>query len=64
MILYLNLRKSFFEVNGNQPRNKVSQKTLQSMHFRRSHIRITQEAYNFLMDELNKRFSKYGEINL
>jgi hypothetical protein len=34
------------------------------MHFRRSHIRITQEATNFLMGELNKRFSSYGEMNL
>lgn len=42
----------------------VSQRTLQSMHFRRSHIRITQEAHDFLMDELNKRFSTFGEILL
>ncbi|WNF35225.1 phospholipase D family protein [Bacillaceae bacterium IKA-2] len=45
-------------------RKSVTQKTLQSMHFRRSHIRITQEATNFLMEELNRRFSDYGEINL
>lgn len=45
-------------------RKSVSQRTLQSMHFRRSHIRITQEAYDFLMDELNKRFRTYGEIIL
>lgn len=45
-------------------RKNVSQGTLQSMHFRRSHIRITQEAYDFLIDELNKRFNKYGDIAL
>lgn len=45
-------------------RKSVSQRTLQSMHFRRSHIHITQEAYDFLMDELNKRFSIYGDIML
>lgn len=44
-------------------RSNVSQKTIQSMHFRRSHIRITQESCNFLIDELNKRFQKYGEMN-
>ncbi|MGX1902689.1 phospholipase D-like domain-containing protein [Thermolongibacillus altinsuensis] len=60
--LYNSIGKAAFP--SLRKRNKVSQKTLQSMHFRRSHIRITQEAYNFLMDELNKRFSKYGEINL
>lgn len=45
-------------------RKNVSQGTLQSMHFRRSHIRITQEAYDFLIDELNKRYNKYGTIDL
>lgn len=42
----------------------VNQRTLQSMHFRRSHIRITQEAHDFLMEELDKRFSTFGEIIL
>ncbi|BBH24053.1 hypothetical protein Back11_53980 [Paenibacillus baekrokdamisoli] len=45
-------------------RSNVSQRTLQSMHFRRSHIRITQEAYDYLMNELNARFRTYGEIIL
>lgn len=43
-------------------RKSISQRTLQSMHFRRSHIRITQDAHDFLIDELNKRFSKHGEL--
>ncbi|MCM3584230.1 phospholipase D family protein [Mesobacillus maritimus] len=45
-------------------RKNVSQRTLQSMHFRRSHIRITQEAHDYLMVELNKLLSTYGEIKL
>lgn len=45
-------------------RSNVSQSTLQSMHFRRSHIRITQEAHDFLIAELKKRFSRYGETKL
>jgi hypothetical protein len=45
-------------------RKRVSQKTLHSMHYRRSHIRITQQASNFLVDELNKRFQDHGVIEL
>lgn len=60
--LYNSVGKAIFP--SLRKRKNVSQGTLQSMHFRRSHIRITQEAYDFLMDELNKRFNKYGDIVL
>ena len=60
--LYNTLGKTTFP--SLRKRKSVSQRTLQSMHFRRSHIHITQEAYDFLMDELNKRFSIYGDIML
>jgi HKD family nuclease len=59
--LYNTVGKSTFP--SLRKRNNVTQKTLQSMHFRRSHIRITQEASNFLMYELNKKFQKYGETS-
>ncbi|MEK4951661.1 phospholipase D family protein [Bacillus sp. FSL W8-1127] len=60
--LYNSIGKAAFP--SLRKRTNVSQKTLQSMHFRRSHIRITQEAHNFLMNELNKRFTEYGVIDL
>jgi hypothetical protein len=60
--LYNSVSKATFP--SLRKRKGVSQRTLQRMHFRRSHIRITQEAYNFLMDELIKWFSKDGEIIL
>lgn len=60
--LYNSLGKTTFP--SLRKRQNVSQRTLQSMHFRRSHIRITQEANDFLMKELNKLFNKYGEIPL
>lgn len=60
--LYNTLGKTTFP--SLRKRKSVSQLTLQSMHFRRSHIRITQEAYDFLMNELNNRFRTYGEIVL
>lgn len=60
--LYNSVGKATFP--SSRKRKNVSQGTLQSMHFRRSHIRITQEAYDFLIDELNKRFNKYGDIAL
>ncbi|NOJ73561.1 phospholipase D family protein [Paenibacillus alvei] len=60
--LYNTLGKTTFP--SLRKRKSVSQRTLQSMHYRRSHIRITQEAYDFLMNELNKRFRTYGEITL
>jgi len=60
--LYNTIGKSTFP--SLRKRKQVTQRTLQSMHFRRSHIRITQEANDFLMDELNKRFSEHGVISL
>ncbi|WP_442602812.1 hypothetical protein [Paenibacillus sp. KN14-4R] len=60
--LYNNLGKTTFP--SLRKRRNVSQRTLQSMHFRRSHIRITQEAYDYLMNELNERFRTYGEFIL
>ncbi|TQR40176.1 phospholipase D family protein [Paenibacillus popilliae] len=60
--LYNTLGKTTFP--SLRKRKSVSQRTLQSMHYRRSHIRITQEAYDFLMNELNKRFRTHGEITL
>ncbi|WP_270620090.1 phospholipase D family protein [Paenibacillus macerans] len=60
--LYNALGKTTFPSLRKQ--KSVSQRTLQSMHFRRSHIRITQEAHDFLMEELNKRFHTYGDITL
>ncbi|NRF89829.1 NgoFVII family restriction endonuclease [Paenibacillus frigoriresistens] len=47
-----------------QNKNNVSLKTLHSMHFRRSHIRITKDASDYLTNELNKLFSKHGYIVL
>ncbi|WP_164783156.1 phospholipase D family protein [Paenibacillus amylolyticus] len=60
--VYNNLGKAIFP--SLRKRRVVSQRTLQSMHFRRSHIRISQEAYDYLMNELNERFCIYGEIIL
>lgn len=60
--LYNTLGKTTFP--SLRKRKSVSQRTLQSMHYRRSHIRITQEAYDFLMNELNNRFRTHGEITL
>lgn len=60
--LYNSIGKAAFP--SLRKRKNVSQNTLQSMHFRRSHIRITEEAHDFLMDELNKRFSRFGGIIL
>lgn len=60
--LYNSIGKAAFP--SLRKRTHVNQKTLQSMHFRRSHIRITQEAHNFLMNELNKRFTEYGVMEL
>jgi HKD family nuclease len=60
--LYNTVGKAAF--HSLRKRRNVNQRTLQSMHFRRSHMRITQEANDFLMNELSKRFSKYGEIQL
>lgn len=60
--IYNNLGKGVFPTLRN--RANVSQATLQSMHFRRSHIRITPEANKILMEELKNRFIKYGEIEL
>jgi len=60
--LYNSIGKSTFP--SLRKRKNVTQRTLQSMHFRRSHIRITQEAHDFLIAELNKRFNKFGELPL
>lgn len=45
-------------------RDYVSQRTLHSMHFRRSHIRITTQASIWLKKELDQRFIKNGYIRL
>lgn len=60
--LYTHIGKDVFP--SLRQRQRVSVKTLHSMHFRRSHIRITSEASAFLMNELEKRFKEYGEIQL
>ncbi|MCL9662058.1 phospholipase D family protein [Paenibacillus hunanensis] len=60
--LYNSVGKATFPML--RKRTTVNQRQLQSMHYRRSHMQITQEAYTFLMDELNKRFTKYGEMPL
>lgn len=60
--LYASIGKNTFPSLKKRPR--VTQKTLHSMHFRRSHIQITKDASKFLMDELEQRFKRYGAIPL
>jgi len=45
-------------------KKNTSLKNLYSMHFRRSHIRVTEEAKEHILEELNKLFKKYGYITL
>ncbi|MCQ6264707.1 phospholipase D family protein [Fictibacillus sp. WQ 8-8] len=47
-----------------QQKSDISLKNLHTMHFRRSHIRITHDAKNHLKSELDKLFVKYGSIDL
>lgn len=60
--LYASLGKATYP--SLQHKANVSLKTLHSMHFRRSHIRITNEAKDYLIKELDKLFAKYGYIQL
>lgn len=56
--LYAALGKDTFPTLSK--REHISQRKLHSMHFRRSHIRITAEAGKWLTTELEKRFNQYG----
>ncbi|MBA2879252.1 HKD family nuclease [Anoxybacillus kamchatkensis] len=60
--LYASLGKATYP--SLQQKSNVSLKTLHSMHFRRSHIRVTSEARDYLMKELDNLFTKYGYVQL
>lgn len=60
--LYTSVGKNTFP--SLRKRQQVQVKTLHKMHFRRSHIRVTNEARDFLMAQLEERFIKYGAISL
>lgn len=42
----------------------VTAESLRQMHFRRSHLHITSEAKDYLMNQLEKLFKQYGKLTI
>lgn len=60
--LYRDLGSNAFPTTNGK--DNIIAKKLKSMHHQKSHMRITEEAHDYLLKRLEGRFEEYGYIEI